>query len=229
MSPIAKHKLCFIDGTLPMPSEIDPMFRAWIWCNAVVLSWLLNASSKEITSSVIYIDSAKEMWNDLKERFAPKQLVLYFPNQESYCLLDPRNVLCKFLFHSTKKFLRRDGSFSLHAFMFMWCYEKDYWLSIRGLCSVVFDGTQWVLCLFTELHLTFWCISSDKQRFSLILQEEKQREIVSNSLPSNEAVVMFTNCDSMKASASPKNSKKSATNKKSPYCTHCGLLGYRVN
>jgi len=36
----------------------------------IVLSWILNSVSQEIASSIIYIDSAEEMWNDIKERFS---------------------------------------------------------------------------------------------------------------------------------------------------------------
>ncbi|KAG7944752.1 hypothetical protein I3843_15G119400 [Carya illinoinensis] len=67
MALISKNKLCFVNGALPPPPLSDPMHNAWIRCNTVVLSWLLNAMSKEIAALVIYIDSAEEMWNDLKE------------------------------------------------------------------------------------------------------------------------------------------------------------------
>lgn len=36
----------------------------------MVLSWILNSLSKEIAASVICVDSAMEMWSDLKERFS---------------------------------------------------------------------------------------------------------------------------------------------------------------
>jgi hypothetical protein len=36
----------------------------------MVLSWILNSLSKEISSSVIYLDTSIEVWKDLKERFS---------------------------------------------------------------------------------------------------------------------------------------------------------------
>jgi hypothetical protein len=36
----------------------------------MVLSWIINSISKEIAASVISIDSAKIMWNDLRDRFS---------------------------------------------------------------------------------------------------------------------------------------------------------------
>jgi hypothetical protein len=38
---------------------------AWTWCNNMVLSWLLNSVSTKIGNSIIYIDDASEIWNDL--------------------------------------------------------------------------------------------------------------------------------------------------------------------
>jgi hypothetical protein len=35
----------------------------------MVLSWIINSLSKEISASVIYLDTTFEVWQDLKERF----------------------------------------------------------------------------------------------------------------------------------------------------------------
>jgi hypothetical protein len=66
----AKHKLGFMDGTLEKPVVETPEHFAWNRCNNMVLSWILNSISQEISSSIIYIESAQEMWNDIKERFS---------------------------------------------------------------------------------------------------------------------------------------------------------------
>lgn len=36
----------------------------------MVLSWLINSVSKEIATSIIYIDSTTDMWKDLQDRFS---------------------------------------------------------------------------------------------------------------------------------------------------------------
>jgi hypothetical protein len=36
----------------------------------MVLSWIMNSVTKEITSSIFYIINAEFMWKDLKERFS---------------------------------------------------------------------------------------------------------------------------------------------------------------
>lgn len=55
MALTAKNKIAFIDGSLPQPSFDDPIFRNWIRCNNMVLSWIMNSVTKEIVSSILYI------------------------------------------------------------------------------------------------------------------------------------------------------------------------------
>ena len=63
----AKNKICFIDGSLPKPLALDSNFQALTICNDMVVSWIMNAISKEIASNVIYIKSCEDMWEDLKD------------------------------------------------------------------------------------------------------------------------------------------------------------------
>ncbi|KAK2639868.1 hypothetical protein Ddye_027663 [Dipteronia dyeriana] len=66
-----KNKLGFIDGSIQKPSEGSDLIEltSWIRNNNIVISWILNSVSKEISASVIYSESAHEIWLDLKERF----------------------------------------------------------------------------------------------------------------------------------------------------------------
>ncbi|KAA8524013.1 hypothetical protein F0562_010556 [Nyssa sinensis] len=70
MALIAKNKIEFIDGTVAKPSDVsNPLHNAWIRCNTMVLSWILNSLSNEIAASVIYLNTAQDVWLDLKDRF----------------------------------------------------------------------------------------------------------------------------------------------------------------
>jgi hypothetical protein len=71
MALSTKNKLNFVDVTLSKPSNlIDSTGLGWTRCNNMVLSWFLNSISKEIATSIIYIDDASDMWNDLPDRFS---------------------------------------------------------------------------------------------------------------------------------------------------------------
>jgi hypothetical protein len=69
----AKNKAGFIDGSLVKPTgATEAVLRAWTRSNNLVISWILNSISKDIAKSVIYINTAEEMWLDLKDRFSQK-------------------------------------------------------------------------------------------------------------------------------------------------------------
>ncbi|XP_014498998.1 uncharacterized protein LOC106760077 [Vigna radiata var. radiata] len=68
---LSKNKIKFIDGSIKKPQNSkDPMFDAWERCNVMVLSWITKTLSQQIAESVIYVEEAKELWDELKERFS---------------------------------------------------------------------------------------------------------------------------------------------------------------
>jgi hypothetical protein len=93
----AKAKLDFIDGTIPIPVDaFDPTFRAWNHCNQLVSLWLLNSVSPSIAQSVVFLENAIDIWNELRERFSQGDLVriselqqeIYALKQESRSVTD---------------------------------------------------------------------------------------------------------------------------------------------
>lgn len=88
MALTAKNKIGFIDSTLTKPSDSsNPLNHAWIRYNNMVLSLILNSVSKEIEASVIYINTAEEMWIDLKKRFCQQNDPLVFQLQKAISFL----------------------------------------------------------------------------------------------------------------------------------------------
>ncbi|XP_060200605.1 uncharacterized protein LOC132628866 [Lycium barbarum] len=65
----AKKKLGFINGSCKSPDMDSPEFLQWSCYNDMVTAWLLNSLSKEIADSVMYLTSAKEIWDSLQQRF----------------------------------------------------------------------------------------------------------------------------------------------------------------
>ncbi|MCI31147.1 flavonol sulfotransferase-like protein, partial [Trifolium medium] len=65
----SKHKLRFINGSLPRPSDDDHDSIAWDRCNTMIMSWISNAVEPEISQSILWMDTASEIWQDLQERF----------------------------------------------------------------------------------------------------------------------------------------------------------------
>jgi len=66
---LSKNKLKFVDGSIKIPARDDPLYETWERANVMVLSWIVRTLAPQIVESVIYIESTKDLWNDLKERF----------------------------------------------------------------------------------------------------------------------------------------------------------------
>ena len=65
----SRKKFGFMNGSIPEPDPSSPLFNSWSRCNTTVLSWLRNSLSMELKASVIYINTVKDLWIDLKDRF----------------------------------------------------------------------------------------------------------------------------------------------------------------
>ncbi|XP_070054020.1 uncharacterized protein [Nicotiana tomentosiformis] len=61
MSLSAKKKIDFINGACQSPNLKSPYHEQWRCLNDMVISWILNALSKDIADNVIYYKTAKEL------------------------------------------------------------------------------------------------------------------------------------------------------------------------
>jgi len=50
--------------------EFDPSFNAWNHCNMLIHSWIMNSVETSIAQSIVFLDNAIDVWNELKERFS---------------------------------------------------------------------------------------------------------------------------------------------------------------
>ncbi|XP_014499195.1 uncharacterized protein LOC106760245 [Vigna radiata var. radiata] len=69
-APLSKNKIKFIDGSIKKPQRSEALFDAWERCNMMMLSWIVKTLSPHIAESVIYVEEAKELWDELRERFS---------------------------------------------------------------------------------------------------------------------------------------------------------------
>lgn len=98
----AKNKIKFVNGNLIKPDDSDPTMHAWTRCNNMVISWLLNSVSKEIAASIIYIDVARDMWLDFKDRFSQQNSPSIFELHKAISSLSQENESVSTYFTSLK-------------------------------------------------------------------------------------------------------------------------------
>ncbi|KAL2900141.1 Retrovirus-related Pol polyprotein from transposon RE1 [Bienertia sinuspersici] len=83
LSLSAKNKLGFIDGSIVKPSVNDPLYKSWSRCNSMLISWFLGVLDTTISRSVLYFNTAKDIWDNLDERFGQSSGTALFSLQQS--------------------------------------------------------------------------------------------------------------------------------------------------
>ncbi|KAL2942946.1 Antiviral helicase SKI2 [Bienertia sinuspersici] len=65
----SKRNLGFVTGMI-VKDKSDPVKQeAWETCNNMVISWILGNVSENIKKSVMFMNTAKDMWKSLEQRF----------------------------------------------------------------------------------------------------------------------------------------------------------------
>ncbi|CAJ2632240.1 unnamed protein product [Trifolium pratense] len=66
----AKKKFGFVDGSLTQPSDDSEDLEDWWTVNSMLVSWILNTIEPTVRSTISYMEVAKHLWDDIKERFS---------------------------------------------------------------------------------------------------------------------------------------------------------------
>jgi len=219
VSLTAKNKLGFIDGSLPKPSpEDESMHHAWTRCNNMIIAWILNSVSKDIASSIIYINTSEEMWQDLRDRFSQGNGPRIFQLQKILTTLSQENSSVSQYFTRIKSIWDELNN-----------YDPIPSCTCGGMRSVHEKNNrdhvfQFLMGLDDSYsHIRGQILLNDplppiNKVFSLIVQEERQKEISVNPLI-HETTALMT-----KADAAPQKKFNKFTNRKEkPTCSHCRI------
>ncbi|XP_057773487.1 uncharacterized protein LOC130992765 [Salvia miltiorrhiza] len=226
---IAKNKLAFVDGSLERPHHSDMLFTQWMRCNSMVVSWLRNSVIPEISSSIMYIDDAHHIWNDLRERFSQGNLA-------RICQLKQQLLNLK---QGTE-----DVSTYFTKLRILWDEYKDFQLSRWCTCDHCrchssrrwneFQMQECSMQFLIGLNSTFsqirsQIISTTPRRslskiFSLVLQEERQRSIES-TLPHSSS----TNTEIQGSLINATGMARGRGGRGKFLCTHCGKTSHTID
>lgn len=179
-----KNKLGFIDGSISRPSTADPdLLTSWIRNNNIVISWILNSVSKEISASIIFSDSANEFWIDLRDRFQQSNGPRIFQLRRELSNLSQDQNFVGVYFTKLKGLWEELSKFR----PFCICGQCSCG-GVKELHSYL--QTEYVMLFLMGLNDSFTHIRSQllltdpipsiNKVFSLIIQEERQRSIFSS-------------------------------------------------
>ncbi|XP_010496910.1 PREDICTED: uncharacterized protein LOC104773936, partial [Camelina sativa] len=65
----AKHKLGFIDGSIPKPTA-DPNLSLWRAANSMIVGWIRTSIDPKLRSTISFIAEASTLWESLRSRFS---------------------------------------------------------------------------------------------------------------------------------------------------------------
>ncbi|GKE03543.1 retrovirus-related pol polyprotein from transposon TNT 1-94 [Tanacetum coccineum] len=66
----AKKKIGLIDGTIKEPATGSADVKDWWMINSMIVSWIFNTIEPTLRSQISYVELAKDLWDDLKQRFS---------------------------------------------------------------------------------------------------------------------------------------------------------------
>lgn len=209
----AKNKLVFIDGSCKRPKDESEYLLQWERCNAIVLSWILNAVSKDIFASIVYSRYACAVWGDLKERFDKVNGSRIFALHREIDRLVQGNSTISTYYSKLKQLWDEFGA--LVILPFCSCDSSTTYIAI--------DQQQKLLQFLMGLNDSYTAIRSQilminplpsvSQAFAIISQEESICSVLSFSSPPYEGV---------------SSSFFSAQDKKKPSikCDYCNFPGH---
>ena len=66
----SRNKFGFVNGSIPQLDPSFPLYNSWSRCNTIVLSWLTNSLSMDLKATVMYINTTRDLWIDLRNRLS---------------------------------------------------------------------------------------------------------------------------------------------------------------
>ncbi|GAB2301481.1 hypothetical protein Dimus_039382 [Dionaea muscipula] len=191
----AKNKIGFIDEILPVPTADSLLLRQWERCNDMVTSWIINALHKDIGESVLYAPSAQLIWKELIERFGQSNGAKLFQIQKDLCSVAQGTSDVASYFTRIKRLW--DERASLESFP-LCTYGATQALLKREQEEKLMQLLMGLNESYTVVRgnlLMMNPLPSIGQAYSLLIQEEKQREVHATSLLYTDSAALNSHLD----------------------------------
>ncbi|XP_057543924.1 uncharacterized protein LOC130823323 [Amaranthus tricolor] len=169
ISLVAKNKMGFVDGSCKKPA--DPhMAKQWERCNKMVISWLLHSCEENISSSVLYYNSAADIWKELKNRFSQSNGPKILQIDKELNSFEQGNLSIAEYFTKLKSLW--DAYDSLVKIPKCSC----------GLCTYDVNGLNGAYKTVRGNILMIKPVPDVNTAYSILIQDETQREFSDNSV-----------------------------------------------
>lgn len=88
----ARGKDRFITGVLPKPEVTDPDYMMWKKNDAMIRAWIKNSMLPELQRSFAYVTSAKDLWDNIKEKYGQRNGILLSKLKKNISNFTQRNL-----------------------------------------------------------------------------------------------------------------------------------------
>ncbi|KAL5556239.1 hypothetical protein UlMin_038475 [Ulmus minor] len=237
-----KNKLGFVDGSIAEPPCTDAnLFNSWIRNNNMVISWILNSISKEISASVMFASSSREIWLDLKDRFQQKNGPRIFQLRRELMNLRQDQNSVSIYFTKLKTIWEELSNYRSNCSCGKCScggvkhlnehHQMEHIMSFLMGLDDSFSQVRGQLLLMDPMPPI-------NRVFSLIVQEEQQRKTNPSSDSNNFTGTMAFAVKTEAVKTGGSNSQRfqnsnfnASKNQKRdrPYCTHCKILGHTMD
>ncbi|XP_075649850.1 uncharacterized protein LOC142620354 [Castanea sativa] len=100
----AKKKIGFVNGKIAKPEIDSPLYEDWESCNTMVLSWLINSMHVDVSSSIMYYETTREMWLELQRVFSQGNRPKIYNLQQEISQITPGQLSVTAYYSKFKKF-----------------------------------------------------------------------------------------------------------------------------
>ncbi|KAH9725530.1 protein kinase domain-containing protein [Citrus sinensis] len=223
MALSAKNKMGFVNGTILKPE--GPEAAEWERCNDMVLSWLLNSISPDIANSVIYADTAKEVWDDLYNHFSQGNLARIFQIKRAICTLLQEQSSINVYYTKLKTLWDELASYTSIPNCSCGSLKEIQEYQQQERVYQFLMGLNDSYAALRSQTLAIGSLPTLGKVYSTFIQEEIQRELHINANPLPEsAALAVAKGEFNQDKFCPQNSDSKG--KQRPKCEHCGKLGH---
>ena len=175
----AKNKIGFVDGSIKQPSSTDKPddYTLWDRCDKMILSWLLTSVDSDLADGVVYAETAREIWLDFEDRFSQGNAPRIFQIQKMISSHSQGTMSVSLYYTKLKALWDELASYNLSATCScggMKTYneqkDRDHIMQFLMGLNDSYNAVRGQILLMNPLP-------SVRKAYSLITQEEKQREI----------------------------------------------------
>ncbi|KAJ8618817.1 hypothetical protein MRB53_015003 [Persea americana] len=185
----AKNKLGFVTEDISTPSSATQIPQ-WERCNDLVISWILRSIHTDLASIILYLNTAKDVWDDLAGRFHQPNAPRLFQIKQQISSLRQDNLSISAYFIRLKALW--DEQSSLTSLPACSCG------TVKSASDLIQQDR--VMQFLQGLHESFSALRSHilliepfpsvHKVYVLLSQEERQRELYFSHLLSTDAAVL---------------------------------------